>query len=455
MQFFPYHFPFLGNGMVIALNAVFHVLISHGIGIGAFAMLIFGEFRFGTLKPNSIPYEGWTRFNKEYLRYSVMVITILGSITGAGIWFTIMSLTPPGVSSMLRIFFWAWYFEYFVFLGEIVVLLIIYFKWDSFITSQRHLLARFGTAYVLLSFFSAVSIAAVLGFMLTPGAWIQTRGFWQGVLNPSFLPQLVTRLAFSVILGSLCSLAGVVFFGHESFKREGIRFFSWFLLISLLVFLGGLSVYYYVIPLAFSSHIRFSVLTSNFSRYPGIWNGLNLLFFALLFLCAFSSRRGSISWTKVFLIPAIVSICVLVAEFERIREFIRGPYLMPGHMYANGIILEEGDLLKTKGILASNPWFKAVYPPGRQSQGAFLFGVSCTVCHTYFGANDIPDALALRSRDGIFVLLKHLHEIAPFMPPFEGNENERGLLADYLYDLMQGKIRFQRSSRSFVEEGHE
>ena len=44
---------------------------------------------------------------------------------------------------------------------------------------------------------------------------------------------------------------------------------------------------------------------------------------------------------KILIIPALLVSMGLVSEFERIREFIRGPYLMPGYTHANQALLNE------------------------------------------------------------------------------------------------------------------
>lgn len=453
MQFFPYQFPYLGNGMVIGLNAVIHVLISHGVAIGAFAMVVFGEMRFGALRRSGAPYPGWSGFNASLLRFTVLVVTVVGAVTGAGIWFTTMTLAPGGIAQMLRIFFWAWLFEYFTFLGEIVLLIVIYLGWERLIAARGGTaLKRLGIAYVAMAVLSAVTITAILGFMLTPGGWLHQRGFWRAALNASFLPQLVCRLSFSFVIGSLIALAAAAWRGGDSFRREAASFYGMFLAVSVPVFAAGLYAYRAVVPAAFAGQIRFAVLSSHFSRYPSLWSGLNAIFFIVLAACAAAAVLKRTRAVGLMIVPAMVSVIALVVQFERIREFIRGPYLMPGHMYVNQILLEEEPVLKSGGILAHSPWYGAVYPHGRTAQGAYLFGRSCTMCHTVGGLNDIRARLRGRTADGIYVITGHTHELAPFMPPFSGTGEERRLLADYLFEVLEGRVAFASPARSLTEE---
>ena len=43
MQFPVYQVPYAGNGMVIGINAIIHVLVSHGVAIGAFAVVVLAD----------------------------------------------------------------------------------------------------------------------------------------------------------------------------------------------------------------------------------------------------------------------------------------------------------------------------------------------------------------------------------------------------------------------------
>ncbi len=90
------------------------------------------------------------------------------------------------------------------------------------------------------------------------------------------------------------------------------------------------------------------------------------------------------------LVPASVVAIVYVSEFERIREFIRGPYVMPGYMYANQVLLKEMPFFAQESVLDSSYWYaQTVEQRDVTSMGAYLFGQECAVCHTVDGINDI------------------------------------------------------------------
>jgi hypothetical protein len=414
-------------------------------------MVFLGQKYFGG-RPE---HPGWAAFNKAFFRFTVFTITIVGAVTGTGIWLTTIALAPLGIAHMIRIFFWAWFFEYLIFFSEIVVLLILYFRWDSLVDGNARTLVRLGYAYVCLAVISAVAISANLGFMLTPGDWPASHRFWSAVLNPSFLPQLASRLSFAFMLGSLVAMAAVVFRGEDSFRADALRLFGTVLAAATVAFSIFLGIYVSVVPRAFTGQIAFSVLTSHFSRYPEIFTVANALFFAVIIASAAAAVARRAVAVKLLIVPAVISMLLLVTQFERIREFIRGPYLLPGHMYANGILLEEMPKLKATGVIAASPWFAAVYPGGATSRGAFLFAQNCSICHTVGGINDIRDRFRGRTPDGVRVILGHTHELAPFMPPFAGTDDERSTLADYLVRVGRDEVRHSSLSRSLVEVRHE
>jgi hypothetical protein len=451
MNFPPFLVPYLGNGMMIGLNGVIHVLISHGIAIGAIAMMALGESRFGGSGPDGPVYTGWKEFNRSFLRFNVFTITVLGATTGAGIWFTIMPLASLGQSHMIRVFFWAWFFEYFVFFAEVAVLLVLYFRWDTLWAGSKRALVKLGTLYAAFAMISGVSITAILGFMLTPGAWLKTGSFWDALLNPSFVPQAAARMAFSFVIGALVALGAVTFWGNRSFRPAAQRLFGKVLIYATLAFAVSLFLYLEVLPRAFSSHIPFAVLSSHFSRYPVIFSGGNILLFLILFACAFAALHRRNRAVRGLIVPALAAIVLLVTQFERTREFIRGPYLMPGHMYANSVLIDQAQLFKSRGLSYSSPWYNAVYPKDETSRGAYLFAQNCGICHSMGGLNNIADRVQGRTVDGIYVILGNLHQMVPFMPPFAGSERERGTLASFLYRVEMKELRFSSLSRILVD----
>ncbi len=127
-----------------------------------------------------------------------------------------------------------------------------------------------------------------------------------------------------------------------------------------------------------------------------------------------------------------------MTEFERIREFVRGPYLLPGYMYANQLLLVQDAALTDRDgpLLPDIRWLDGGRGLSRNElAGRTLFAANCGVCHTEGGLNDIRERLAGRPLDGVNAIIGLTQELGPFMTPFTGSEQERLLLAEYLYTL--------------------
>ncbi|HVP35383.1 MAG TPA: c-type cytochrome [Terriglobales bacterium] len=447
MEFPIFQVPYLGNGMTIALNAVLHLIIAQGITTGVITMIALAEY-IGFKKSS----EHWENFARQLLKPTIVIVTGAGSITGVGIWFITSALSPKGIGLMLRIFFWPWFVEWLAFAVEVIVILLYFFTWEKWTGEKKKKHIRMGFAYSGLAIFSAFLITGILGFMLTSDGWPWNRSFWSAFFNPSFPPQLFLRLGIAFSLGSVFASAYLVLVRHETgFRKEALRFFGKIALVFLALALVSTWWYFSVVPSRFKTHAVFSVLTSHFSQHPEFFWILNILGVIALLLFSLVALRGSIFSSKVLVIPAILFFCGFVTEYERVREFIRGPFLLPGYLYSNQVQLDESLFWKNDGTLKNSYWYsQAGSSEDTVAQGTYLFGQNCSTCHTMGGLNDIKDRVQGRSEDGIYVILGNTHQMVPFMPPFSGNDGERRALSAFLYQLANGQIKIEEPSRFLI-----
>lgn len=434
MQLPYYQVPFLGNGMTIGLDATIHVIFSHGFAIGLVAMVVLSEY-LGWKRRSDL----WERYAHDMLWFTTLAILGIGAILGVGIWLVTSALEPRGIASMLRIFFWPWFIEWIAFAAEVVVLLVYYFTWARWTGERKLAHIKLGASYILFAWVSAFLITGILGFMMTSDGWPWSRDFFQAFFNPSFWPQLVLRLAASYALGGLLALAYLYATRRrEPLRSEATAIFGRITLVSALIAVPAAAWYFAVVPSRFKAHALFSVLTSNLSQREVLFwlaNGIGLALVLAFGLLAATRRTRA---AGALLIPALALTLAFFIEYERVREFIRGPYLMPGYMYANQVLLTEQLVLSERGVLANDWWYNAV--DARKDaigQGAYLFGRNCAACHTVNGINGIAQRVQGRPEDGIYVILGHTQEMAPFMAPLTGTDAERRALASYLYALTQ------------------
>ena len=414
-----FYVPGLGQGMSIALVAVVHVLISHGFAIGLLTLIVLMEHL--ALRRGDGELEDLA---KHLLKPAVIIITAVGAVTGAGIWFTVSVLAPQGIGSMLRVFFWPWFIEWIAFTLEVLVLLPYYFLWERMRAKHAGLHVALGWSYVAIAFCSAFLISGILGFMLTPDGWVQNQRLVSAFFNPTFWPQLALRFLGGLALGGLFCL-GMVLFSRKpgaELRRQVMRLLGgWVLAAGALAALAGW-FYFSAVPQTYSVHKVFAVLTSKLSQKAWLlWLGNILAVVTIAGAAAAALFRLHLA-ARILIIPALILAVGLVIEFERAREFIRGPYLMPGYMYASQIPLTRAEQARRQGMLSQAAWY-AAQPPGlkpRAPAGHALFMANCGVCHSIGGLNDIRDRLAGRTQPSVGVMVRRTEQMVPFMPAFAG-----------------------------------
>lgn len=435
MDFLFYQAPYWGNGMIIGLNASLHVFLSHGVAIGFTAYIVLTEYlaqRRGDAGLEALA--AWL------LKPAVILITGAGALTGVGIWFTTSALAPAGIASLLRVFFWPWFIEWVFFFLEVVVILFMHYRWAAWSGPQRGKRTVWGVIYVLFSVGSAIIISGILGFMITPDGWVRGRGLWQAFFNQTYLPQLALRLGMAMGLGAVVAAFFTMLSGQpREVKQRALAVYGKALLLALPVVLALGWWYFHMVPGAYKTHALFSLLTSHYSQRPEVFWAANAVALAVLLILGLAAWRGRVGLAALAAPLALLVAIGLVGQFERVREFIRGPYLMPGYMYANQVCLEQGQLMRQEGMLPHSWWFNATLKGSPEVQaGAFLFAQNCSGCHTINGINGIKARVAGRTQDSIAAMVAHTMDMVPYMPPFAGSDQERELLAQFLYGLGKG-----------------
>lgn len=95
MDFPVVEFPWLGNGTVIAIIAIIHVIISHGVAIGATTLMVSMEYT-GIKNQN----EGLISLARKFSKWVLIITTTVGAITGVGIWFSTTVIQPDSIGSL-------------------------------------------------------------------------------------------------------------------------------------------------------------------------------------------------------------------------------------------------------------------------------------------------------------------------------------------------------------------
>ncbi|HDS15587.1 MAG TPA: hypothetical protein ENN66_03035 [Proteobacteria bacterium] len=434
-----FEFPGIGGGMIIALIATFHILPCH-LATGGFWMVYFLERR------------GHADNNQELLdylkRFALLVLIfcfVLGSVSGVGIWFASTIISPRAISGLIHNYVWGWATEWVFFIIEIVAIYTYYYTFGK-IAPQTHL--RIGLIYALAAWISMVIITGILAFMMTPGRWLESGGFFDGFFNPTYWPQLFYRTMMMFAISGMFAALMAGFMKPGATKTYVVKTSGRWGLSGLVLGAGFALWYYFKLPAR--AHEIIAIFP-----YVGMMFKLSLLVGALVAIYFLLLAVG-----REVLVRPVVAIAMVVLLFvgigggESVRELTRRPYLMPGYMYSNQIVAHD---LEAKGIKSELgvfqkegllPHYYFVPQAWRQINsenylqvGMLLTKVNCVICHTMEvgGRSSLPDLIEQMGGGSAAELTEFLATIGedyPYMPAFAGNEVERRAAAAYMSNLV-------------------
>ncbi len=439
MDFPVFHLDFFGNRLLIAAVAVFHVFLNHPLAVGAMPLVTALEW-WGMRRGD----EAWDQLARRVLLVCFILTTSVGALSGVGIWVSTSLVNPAAIGSLIRVFFWAWFFEWLVFVAEVVLIMAYTLTWEP-MKDRKGAHVALGVALSVFSWVTMAVITAILGFMMEPGSWLRSKAFLSGVFNPLYLPQLAFRTPLAMVTAATFVLFLVVLFARSDRDLRGraVRFVSLWTLAWLPVAALGSAWYWRVVPEWARANLPVALTTQDFTRWHrAVGVALAVMVVAVLLQALVGAARPTAVPRALLVVPFVVSLLTL-ATFERVREFIRKPWVIGGYLYANGLRAEEYPLLEEEGVLAHSAYVsvREVEPATRLEAGREVFRVACTRCHTTTGVNGILRRLEVMygagpwDRDTVKAYLASMHRARPFMPPAPGSDAELGALADYLLDL--------------------
>ncbi|MBU2618798.1 MAG: cytochrome ubiquinol oxidase subunit I [Proteobacteria bacterium] len=419
---------FFGGGLLIALIAILHVYIAH-FAIGGGLFLVLTEMK--GYREGSQPILDYTR---QHTKFFLLLTLVLGAMTGVGIWFTIALIAPAATSILIHNFVFGWAIEWVFFLGEIVAIL-IYYQTFGRMERRSHLLI--GWLYFIFAWLSLFAINGIIGFMLTPGEWLATGNFWDGIFNPAFWPALFFRTFLCLMLAGLYGFLTSTGIKEEAFRLRMVRYCAAWLLAPFLLFLA--SAWWYVQALPEPQQAWIANFSPELAPFLTIflWASV-LLFLGGLLMVIRLPKTATRSLAVVLLLLGIT----YMGAFEYIREGSRRPFTLYGHIYANSILVKDLDAVQAKGILASAKWTdKEITAENRLLVGRQLFNIMCSPCHSVGGPmRDIKKMSA--KYESVYAMEAEISgqgRLIRCMPPFVGNTQERHALASYIIEGLHGR----------------
>jgi len=427
--------PYLGGPWVIGIVAIIHMFISH-FAVGGGMFLAVAEEMAYRRKDERI-YD----FLKMHSRFFVIITTVAGAVTGVGIWFSIALVSPDGIASLIQTFSLAWAEEYLFFVAELATAFAYYYTWDK-ISREAHLkLARY---YMVFSIMTLVIINGILTFMLTPGRWLQTHNWIDGVFNPTYWPSLIIRLLIMCAIAGMYALVTSSRIKDPHFRTAMVRYSATWLLPVFLI--GPLVTFWFLhqIPQAALHNIFTGIQTSGVGNFSILARALycSLLLSGTIILFAFfgpylNPRGFSFRIALLFMVVGFTA----TGTTEWMRELLRKPFVVYNYMYSNGIRKTDIKEITDTGFLNKGKWAKTLAAATNDEckKGEVVFRYQCMSCHTINGYRSMKNLLGDRNEESLVGFLNMLKETdkeknpySGIMPPLAANQDEVKLLAKYL-----------------------
>lgn len=120
MDFPIFHLDFMGDRLLIAIIAVLHVLINHGLAVGFIPLVTWLEY-IGYKKggQSEITNTSWDKLAYHLMTVAFIITTTIGAMTGVGIWFASSLVNPASIGSLIRVFYGAWFFWRIIFYRKV------------------------------------------------------------------------------------------------------------------------------------------------------------------------------------------------------------------------------------------------------------------------------------------------------------------------------------------------
>lgn len=384
----------LGGPMLMAIVAITHVIVAH-FAVGGGLLIAVTE---------TLSVRRGDPALRELARRSslilILVSTVFGAISGVGIWVVAGLVSPAAISALIHTFVWGWAMEWVFFIVEIVAALVYYTTWGK-ISKGAHLMV--GWIYFVAAYASLVIINGIITFMLTPGQWLTTGQFWDGFFNPTYWPSLVLRTGIVAIMATVFMVFAALRAGREE-RGSLLRYLGGWLVGGVLVSYAGYRWWEAALPegaraLFLGDAPTLAALAG--TRSVMLWALAAALVLGVLLLLL-RPRSVNAATAAVLMVAGFV----FFGGYERLREGVRKPFLIHGHMFSNGLVVDDIARINQEGLAPHSGWVALGGADDPVATGRRIFLVQCASCHTLDGYQAIrpvlptvADALAVAAAD--------------------------------------------------------
>ncbi len=370
----------MGGGLLMAIVAIAHVIVSH-FAIGGGLLIVVTESL--AVKRNDPELRELARRSSLVL---ILVSTVFGAISGVGIWVVAGLISPAAISALIHTYVWGWAIEWVFFILEIVAALVYYTTWDK-ISKGTHLLV--GWLYFIAAYLSLVIINGIVTFMLTPGRWLETHAFWDGFFNPTYWPSLLLRTGITILMATAFMVFPALKTAAER-RPHVLRYLGWWMVAGAVVAYAGFRWWEAVLPdtvrqLFAGAEPALATLAA--TRSFALWALTTALTVGVVILVAIPRLARAVT----ALVMAIAAFAFF-GGYERLREGTRKPFLIHSHLFSNGLLVTDIEVLNSEGVVARSGWV-ARGTDTTNGLGQRLFRAQCSSCHTVDGYQSIRRVL--------------------------------------------------------------
>ncbi|MFC1529782.1 c-type cytochrome [Gemmatimonadota bacterium] len=440
--------PFLGSAGVVAVIAVIHVLIAH-VAIGGGAFLFIAE-KWSDRQANGDAIRTWLR---KYATWFLVYTTVIGAVTGVGIWFSIQLASPEGTSLLIHQFVFAWAIEWVMFLGELTVLYLYFYGWEK---NSRQMQVFLAGAYFVIAWGSLFVINGILTFMLTPGTWsLENTSIFAGFFNPGYFPSLLIRTLIMFMLGGLFGIiVATRVSGDDGFRDRIIRFSVKWVLPAALIIPFLLLWYWSTLPQNTLDLFRegatgvFGGRLEALNRY--FWLAMISGFFIVIGAAVIAIRPKAATTAGAVALFLVAQFGFMGAEF--FREMSRKPYVIYDVLYSNSLWKQNSTDQAFMGqpYLSKADWHPEVVPQSLE-HGEWVFRLQCVSCHTWGAYRSLRARTEEWTEEFGARWMETMHE-SGVMPPFQGTAEDREALSNWIV-TRHGEVVEALESAETVEGG--
>ena len=417
------------KGMIIGTLGIVHVFLAM-FAIGGGMLMCYFQWlaQTGRCRPAR-------HFVDGFFKVLVLISFVFGAVTGVGMWFVSIQVSPRTIGMMVEEFHWIWAIEWTFFSLEVTAGYCFYRNSSRLDDHSRMTLLAI---YSIASWFSLFWINGILSWQLTPGTWPDSHYVWAGFFNPGFFPSIIFRTVTATTIGSLmaCTVINWMPDLTRTQRTQLINRAAHFL--APMIFMPLLSLWYFG-TLPPDSRQMVTGASIVMTLFAGMATAAALMIGLYAWL--------GLIWKKLYINGATACLlCVLafggVAGSEFVREGVRKPFTIREALYANSVAPDEMAELRRVGCVTNDPYpleNPDDYPHEQLRLGAKVFRFHCSVCHTMEGANALVHLSGSWTTNQKRMNIAQLQRTKTFMPPFAGTPEELEALVQFISWTSEGR----------------